>query len=66
MLLLNQLLMAISSVAAVQVLYRINPFISIASLLLNFTNRGHDTLNVAMVAAGAYLCYNSNHISLTR
>lgn len=59
MLLLNQLLMVISSVAAVQVLYTINPVLSIISLALNFTNRGHDTLNVAVVAVGAYAYYNS-------
>lgn len=40
MLVLNQLLMVLSTAAAVDVVARVNPIAAIASLVLNFTNRG--------------------------
>lgn len=57
MLFLNQFLMLISSIAAVQVLCEVNPVVSLVSLVFNFNNRGRDTLNVAVLALGIYLYY---------
>lgn len=65
MFLLQQLLMGVSSIAAVQILLMFMlapddskshvfnmtlPAVCLVSLLLNFTNRGHDVLNVMMTA----------------
>lgn len=54
MLALQQLLMLISSVAALRVLAHVQPYLCVLSLLLNFTRRGREVSNGALVlAAGA-------------
>ena len=59
MLALNQLLMAVSTVAALQVLQHVTPWVAVVSLLLNFSNRHHDCANsvALLAAAGAVRWY---------
>lgn len=53
MLVLQQILMAASSIAAVDVLRRVNIYIAVASMILNFANRKHDLLNTMIIASVA-------------
>lgn len=51
MLVLNQLLMVISTMAAVQVMWHfVNPCIAAASLVMNLLHRGHDFMHVLLMA----------------
>jgi hypothetical protein len=49
MLILQQVLMLASTVAAIYVLRSINFYISVLSMLLNFLNRGYDFQNVFLI-----------------
>ena len=54
MLALQQLLMLVSSVAALRVLAHVKPYLCVLSLALNFTRRGREVSNgVLVLAAGA-------------
>ncbi len=55
MLRMNQLLMVISTVAAVQLLWRhVHPLLAGLSLLLNFAHRSHDFANTMAVLGGGH------------
>lgn len=56
MLLLNQYLMIIGTLAGLYVLQEVNWILATLSLLLNFTNRGYDFLNVMLLGC-AYAAY---------
>eukprot|EP00041_Stephanoeca_diplocostata_P017143 m.341117 g.341117 ORF g.341117 m.341117 type:complete len:308 (-) comp20606_c0_seq3:389-1312(-) len=45
---LNQLLMVVSTAAALDIVLRVNMIAAITSLALNFINRGHDVINVGI------------------
>lgn len=53
MLALQQVLMLASSVAAIDVLKRVNVASAVCSLVLNFVNRKHDVVNTMVVALAA-------------
>ncbi|CAM9169263.1 unnamed protein product [Ectocarpus fasciculatus] len=55
MLVLQQILMLASSIAAVSVLKRVNMIVALASLVLNFVNRKHDVLNTMVLAVCSML-----------
>ena len=55
MLRMNQLLMVISTVAAVELLWQhVHPLLAGLSLLLNFAHRGHDFANTMAVLGGGH------------
>eukprot|EP00750_Incisomonas_marina_P033004 INCI9517.3.p1 GENE.INCI9517.3~~INCI9517.3.p1 ORF type:complete len:331 (-),score=33.88 INCI9517.3:810-1802(-) len=60
LLVMQKLLMLVSTVAAVQLLwYHVDPLLALVSVTLNFTNRGHDPLNatVLLLVAMAYVIF---------
>ena len=55
MLRMNQMLMAVSTVAAAQLLWCcVHPLLAGLSLLLNFAHRGHDFANTMAVLGGGH------------
>jgi len=61
MLFLNQTLMVISTIAALQVLSNVNIMLSFLSLVLNFAHRGHELQNMLLLigVAYSYVMYNN-------
>ena len=54
MLTLQEVLMMASSVAAIRILPRVKIIIAALSMACNFTNRGHEMANAAVVALASF------------